>query len=764
MTGADTGAACSAATFAGTITSVHASPHGGGVVTVRDRAGLTRRAVVPGNILSRPPEAGERWRFTGEVRVHPEHGEALRCRVALPLLPEGDGIVRLLAESRRFTGIGWRTAERLWNGLGEGLYDALRGRDHERLASVAGIERAGVLIAGFGVLSEEVEVLQRLDRHGVDGRTTVTAVSIWGSAAVARIEADPYALALLEPWATVDRRALRMGVHPSDERRLSAAVEEACAARWRGHHTATDRAVLVQTVDETLGGHADVQAALAVERAISAKRLLAAPAGDLWQSRAAHLMEREVERQFRERLSREAGPLPPTAVADAIRRTEAAGGHSLSPQQREAVHMALSSPLGVVCGPAGTGKTTIAKAIVDAARSRPEGGAQMVALSGRAAKRLAEAAGGRDPEAAGGGKGETGRPTAVALTIARFLRGLEVGKLRMDPGELLVIDEASMVDLPTVYRLLRAVPPTTDLLFIGDPAQLPPVGPGLIYHQLVGCAGVPQVSLAQVHRQADDTGIPAVAGEIRLGGVPRLRSFDAEDPLAPGVFSARCATDDVERTALAVFEAMVGAPTEDPGLEHLHSLDVQILAATKHGAAGADTLNACVEARWTSRQEPMHGWGLRLGSKVLWLKNDYDKAPLLDADGQPVVDEAGEPVRQGFMNGAIGVVRRLGRKSVFVEFDDGTSDHVLPRDLEKMRRGWAVSVHKAQGSSFQHVVVPVTRSRLLDRSWIYTAVTRAKRSCVFVGDEAHLREIVHTEPFASQRDVGFLPDFIDLRA
>ncbi len=555
-----------------------------------------------------------------------------------------------------------------------------------------------------------------------------------------------------------------MGVHPCDGRRLSGAVEEACAARWRDHHTATGREALVGAVAGALGGGASGLAARAVEQAIAAGRLLPSPAGDGWQSRAAHLMEREVERQLRERLSREAVQPPPAAVAEAIRRGERANGHPLSLRQREAVHMALSSPLGVVCGPAGTGKTTVVKAVMEATRSRPEGGAQMVALSGRAARRLAQAAGAWAREAAAGRAGGNGRPGAPALTIARFLRELEVGRRRMRDGELLVVDEASMVDLPTVYRLLRSVPPSTDLLFIGDPAQLPPVGPGLVFHRMVGCAGLPQVELSQVHRQADDTGIPAVAGGIRLGEVPRLRRFEAHDALAPGVFLAPCPPGDVGRTTLSVFEAMVGAPADDPGLERLHSLDVQILSASRHCASGADALNTAVEARWASGQEQLRGWGLGLGSKVLWLKNDYAKSPVLDEAGRPVIDDEGEPVTDGFMNGAIGIVRGLGRDSVFVEFDDGASDRVLPSDLEKMRRGWAVSVHKAQGSSFGHVIVPVTRSRLLDRSWIYTAVTRAERSCVLVGEEALLREVVQAEPFASRRDVGFFPDFVDLRA
>lgn len=175
-------------------------------------------------------------------------------------------------------------------------------------------------------------------------------------------------------------------------------------------------------------------------------------------------------------------------------------------------------------------------------------------------------------------------------------------------------------------------------------------------------------------------------------------------------------------------------------------------------------LNTAIEARWASRQERLRGWDLGLGSKVLWLESDHAKSPVLDEAGRPVLDDEGQPVTDGFMNEAIGVVRRLGQGSGFVEFDDGAADRILPRDLEKMRRGWAVSVHKAQGSSCRHVVVPVARSRLLDRSRIYTAVTRAERSCVLVGDEAALREVVLDEPFASRRDVGFFPDFAGLRA
>ena len=161
----------------------------------------------------------------------------------------------------------------------------------------------------------------------------------------------------------------------------------------------------------------------------------------------------------------------------------------------------------------------------------------MVALGKRAAKRLAEAVG-EGRTAAYGEVGQGSPPPAAALTIAWFLREIEVGKRRI-VGGLLVIDETSMVDLPTLYRIVRAIPSTMDLLFIGDPAQLPSVGPGLLYHRMVGCEAIPQVELDRVHRQAHDTGIPVLAGEIRRGCLPDLRDFDPSVPLAPGIFLAR---------------------------------------------------------------------------------------------------------------------------------------------------------------------------------------------------------------------------------
>ena len=177
------------------------------------------------------------------------------------------------------------------------------------------------------------------------------------------------------------------------------------------------------------------------------------------------------------------------------------------------------------------------------------------------------------------------------------------------------------------------------------------------------------------------------------------------------------------------------------------------MAATRAGTAGVDALNDAADAMATPLQPDMPGWGLRLGSRVVWLKNDYGKGPLLRPDGTASLNSDGSPRYRGFMNGATGVVRRLGTAQVLVEFDDGAADWGRAHELKGMGLGWAISVHKAQGSAFRRIIVPVVRTRLLERSWLYTAVTRAELTCVLVGDEGLLSEIIAAPPAAGRRSV-----------
>lgn len=195
-----------------TATSFYASPAGGGVLIGRDERGALRRAVIGAAAMTRDPAPGETWRVTGAERAHIEYGLQIHARVALPLLPTGRAVVRYLATNTRFPGIGWATATRLWDTLGERLYAAIRQRDLRAVAEVIGAERAVAVVQGFGMLAEETEVFEWLDRYGVSPRTAAAAAAIWGREAIQKIEADPYVLSLLESWRAVDNRALRLGL------------------------------------------------------------------------------------------------------------------------------------------------------------------------------------------------------------------------------------------------------------------------------------------------------------------------------------------------------------------------------------------------------------------------------------------------------------------------------------------------------------------------------------------------------------------------
>ena len=270
---------------------------------------------------------------------------------------------------------------------------------------------------------------------------------------------------------------------------------------------------------------------------------------------------------------------------------------------------------------------------------------------------------------------------------------------------------------------------------------------------MVKATSIPSVTLDVVHRQDDATGIPAVASAVRTGKAVGLRCFDPNVALKPGVYLFPASKDDIAGKTVAAFRAMCGRVPAYGKTAALHEMDVQILTQVKNGPAGSKELNRAIEVEYMANQANVEDWGLSVGSKIMWLKNDYLKAPQLDPDGKPVVDKVtGDPICAGFMNGSLGVVTKPHPKGAWVRFDDGAEDAIATADLEKLTHGWAISVHKAQGSAFKRVIIPVVRSKLLDRTMLYTAITRGIETVVLVGDIDLINEIVDQPPTSLQRD------------
>ncbi|WP_026187694.1 AAA family ATPase [Ensifer sp. BR816] len=725
------------------VTSVHTSRFGDNVIIGRDGGGQLRRALAPAKRTPRDPAIGETWRVTGRVRPHPEFGPQLHADVALPLVTEGQAIIRHLATDKRFPGIGWVTANRLWTAFGEAIYDRIRDRELKPLADVVGAERAVAIVDGFGILCDEVEIFRWLDRYGVSPRVAGAAARVWGLGAIERIKADPYTMTLLEAWRDVDARALRLGVALDDHRRLAAAVEEALAVSFRSGHMASPAPVVKQLVGRLLMPW-NGDPAQALDVALSSGRVVS-PTPETLQSRACRFIEDEVRRLIAERVRRQPPASDGKRIIDAIAEVEAESDYRLTEAQREAVFMATSCGVCVISGGAGTGKTTAIRAILAALEALrdtlPVGHRDgiehlQVALAGRAVRRIGEA---------------TGRP---ACTLSRLVHEIEDAGRKIRGGTI-IFDEASMLDTPSIYRVLMQLPPEVNLIFIGDPGQLPPIGPGLPFHTMVKADGIPAVTLDVVHRQDDATGIPAVASSVRQGKPVNLRRFDPNVALSPGVYLFPASKEEVATKALAAFRAMCGPAPANGKSSALHDLDVQILTQVKNGPAGSKDLNRAIEAEYMVRQPKIEDWGLSVGSKVIWLRNDYSKAPQFDAAGNPVTDQAtGEPICSGFMNGSLGVLKKPHPKGAWVRFDDGAEDMITVADLEKLTHGWAISVHKAQGSAFRRVIIPVVRSRLLDRTMLYTAITRGIETVVLVGDLDLINEIVTSAPKSLSRETA----------
>jgi exodeoxyribonuclease V alpha subunit len=411
--------------------------------------------------------------------------------------------------------------------------------------------------------------------------------------------------------------------------------------------------------------------------------------GDGYQPLGAAVMEKTITNYLHELLAGAPGPernlfsrhLSQT-IGEAMASFEKDSGLLLNAGQRRGVEMALHHPLSVLTGGAGTGKTTVLQVIHRIAEQVTVPVLQM-ALSGRAAQHLREV---------------TGRP---ASTIAAFLLAAEHGSINPESEPLVIIDESSMLDAPLMYRVVRALPARARLLLVGDPYQLPPIGFGLVFQVLTASPHIPKVELVEVHRQTQSTGIPDIAHNIRHGIVPSLPAFAG---LSAGVTFINADDGDVMDHILAVLAECRGC------------VDTQVLGVTKRGATGTRVINTTLHAIASAGKPKLEGWGFSEDDPIIYLVNDY---------------------RNELWNGSLGRIESIlssnGRHTLLCSVD-GARHEISEEDFHRIDLAYAITVHKAQGSQFKRVIIPIVKTRWLDRTLIYTALTRAMEQVVFIGD------------------------------
>lgn len=689
-------------------TIISERPQGGAIFSASTLSGGKKhRFIANAEVMPRAPVVGEVWDIGGTVKTHPEYGPQVEAATAAPRRPTGRLIVNTLAKSKTFKGIGDARAEKLWSEFGEDLYtmlDACRPDDESRadpFKETLGDELAQVLVDGWLDLAVEADVYRWLDAHAVPVRIARKIINIYGNDAVEKLGDNPYRLLAFLPWKQTDVIGNALGVPWDDERRLIAAADAAVYHRIDLSHTVTDEQEFISLIQGFLGSdQATAKKALwsAVEN--SAVVFL----GSALQGLGPASMERFIAERAALMMRSEFKATNPTirhapddAQLEAIFSDfEASEGIALNQAQRDAVAMATSSSISVLTGGAGVGKTTALKAIHTASQRCAAPLIQM-ALAGRAAKRMIEA---------------TSQP---AMTIQKFLNDVDREKITLDSEQMIVIDESSMLDLPTMYRIMRRMEPGCRLLLVGDPSQLPPIGFGLVFHSFCEDGSLPLVELTEVHRQAASTGIPQASIAVRNGEVPDLDDYQGK---GPGVAFIDADKDQI----VDIIQDVVSDFGDD---------ESQIIGAVKGGAAGTQTINKYFHDLLTPGR-PESG-GFAEGEPVIWTVNNYD----LD-----------------LMNGSLGKVISADDPDALVIDFDGDLKLIPFTDLRDMEHSYAITTHKSQGSQFSRVIIPVFRNKLLDRTLLYTAITRAQEQVVLVGDRKAFEAAVVADPNPSRRQVG----------
>ncbi|WP_019995507.1 ATP-dependent DNA helicase [Aureimonas ureilytica] len=615
-------------------------------------------------------------------------------------LPRGYHVVRFLAGRPEFVGVGPATAQRMWDVFGESLDDILAEGDVERLTKVLPRTQAEIVCDAWRNQRTITKAVAFFDRHGIDIRYARKAVELWGDEAIAKLQENPYRLLTLCTWREVDRAARRLGVGADDPRRQVGAVEAALYERLDGKHTVTSREKLVRHACTLLGATpADAERAVAI--AVDDGAAVPCPGG--YQPAGAAYAERFIETRIRAALADDGQPRDllasrptPVAMSTFLERYNSLASQRLTSEQADAVTMALNHRFAILVGGAGVGKTTTLRAINEAAEHFGFHVHQL-ALAGRAAQRVADA---------------TGR---AARTIASWLWDASKGRAETGAHTLVVVDEASMLDLPTLYRILFHLHQDARLLLVGDVAQLAPIGYGLTLHRLVSSPRIPRVELTRIMRADEATGIPAVSRAVREGKLPELPTYgDGRTGCSVVGCGPESVIDEIERIR-----------------DDLRGEEVQVVGATYAGPAGIDAINTHFH-RYNA-----HG-RLRLkrfaeGDPVIWTKNDHER---------------------GLWNGTMGHVLVVKEDRLTVRLDGRTFD-LLAADLSgRIDLAYAISTHKAQGSQWGTIIVPLSSSRLFDRALLYTALTRAERRVVLVGDLGHLHRVVTQQPSSLARDVA----------
>ena len=681
-----------------------------------DRSRISAVGVMP--FLS----TGEHAIFDGELTEHKDYGRQIKVTSYEATRPETkSGVERFLA-SGLIKGVGPATAKQIVAYFGKRALDVLES-EPERLTEVDGIgpKRAAMIAESFAEQNGMRNTLIFLQNYGLTPNLSMKVYRAFGDMTETVLRTNPYRLVDEingVGFRTADEIAMSLGFGRESEFRLRSGIKFVLSEAANGAgHVYLPRDLLLEQAAKVLSAEAELVEGV-LRGLILQGELIAETIGDEVAVYLPRLHRAECETaRLLVNLKKSIRP-PKLSKAEALSQIE---GHekelgvALCEEQRQAALAALMEGVCVITGGPGTGKTTSINVIIRLMRQL--GDVELCAPTGRAAKRMSEAAG------------------CPARTIHRLLEynGEQQGFARDEDNPLdadvVIVDEMSMVDVFLMRSLLCALRPGTRLLLVGDVDQLPSVGAGNVLKDLIASDTLRVVRLTEIFRQAGESQIVLNAHRINRGEYPLIRTKGTDFFL-----ERRQAPAEVASSVVALVQ------TRLPSYMGFDSLrDIQVMAPMKRGDVGVFALNARLQQALNppgDKPEIAHGGAIfRRGDKVMQVRNNYDL----------VWDRSGEE-GEGVFNGDIGYILAVDRraKALTVEFDDGRVAEYDESLLDDLELAYCMSVHKSQGSEFDAVVLPLVSGppMLMTRNLLYTAVTRAKRLVVIVGREGCVRAMV----------------------
>jgi exodeoxyribonuclease V alpha subunit len=659
------------------------------------------------------PNEEEYYCLDGKWYDHHSYGKQFKFEQATLSEPKSKKAITTYLSSDLFPGIGKKTAEKIVQRFGEKSLEVLD-KTPEKLKTISSLDHRKInkILSVWNERKQTAEIFVFLYKHGIGAKTAQKIIEEFGLQTTSIIKANPYLLSENIKgiaFLTADRMGQSLGIPPDSIYRIEQGILYILKLYQDKGHCYIQKEQLQQQMLKHLQLTPE-QIAEKYDTCIDNLNDKVYIVSEKKQDTTIHylkeifLAEQELAKKIQQHIEikKQQDPVIKEKSDEWLKRYCEQSQIKFSQQQEQAVKGCVFNNFFIITGGPGVGKTTIAKAIIKMFKAMKKS-VLLAAPTGRAAKRMNEVTG--DPSKT------IHRLLEWSASERRFLKS-EKSPINC---QVLIIDESSMIDIKLGHQLLRAISPLTQVVWIGDVDQLPSVGPGKVLYDLLSCPKIPNIKLTTVYRQALGSKIITNAHAINQGNIPTFENKDQDD-----CFFLEAHTDEQIHNTI---EDLIQNSLTKAGYDTLK--DIQILTPLNKGSLGGQTLNDrfqnILNPKSSNNKELSYGKKtFRSEDKVIQLQNNYDL---------------------GIFNGDIGFIKSIEKESSSISVDFGDKIVQLSGEqLDDLALAYAITIHKAQGSEFPAIIIPISMKQfiMLEKNLIYTALTRAKKIAIFVGEKKAL--------------------------